>query len=67
MSRIRTIRKFNFFNQINGFDFDQKQNSDNIRNCNYNNMDQIQSLNKVNDEIYPSFISMHVPFKNRKP
>ena len=30
-------------------------------------MDQIQSLNKVNDEIYPSFISMHVPFKNRKP
>ena len=29
-------------------------------------MDQIQSLNKVNDEIYPSFISMHVPFKNRE-
>ena len=40
----------NLFNQFNDFSPDQKQNSDNIRNCKYYNIDEIQSLNKLNDK-----------------
>ena len=31
----------NVFNQFNDFSSDQKQNSDNIRNCKYYNIDEI--------------------------
>ena len=40
----------NLFNQFNGFSSDQIQNSDNIRNCKNYNIDEVQSLNKVNDK-----------------
>ena len=40
----------NLFNQFNEFSSDQKQNSDNIRNCKYYNIDEIQSLNKLNNK-----------------
>ena len=40
----------NFLTQFNDFSSDQKRNSSNIRNCNYNNIDEIQSLNKLNDK-----------------
>ena len=33
----------NLFNQFNDFSSDQKQNSDNIRNCKYYNIDEIES------------------------
>ena len=39
----------NFFNQFNDFSSDQKQNSNSIRNGKYYNIDEIQSLNKLND------------------
>ena len=38
----------NVFNQFNDFSSDQKQNFDNIRNCKYYNIDEIQSSNKLN-------------------
>ena len=40
----------NLFNQLNCFSSDQKQNYDNIRNCKYYNIDEIQSLNNINDK-----------------
>ena len=50
MFGIKPTRKFiNFFNQFNDFFSDQKENSD-IRNCKYYNIDEIQSLNKLNDK-----------------
>ena len=40
----------NLFNQFKGFSSDQKQNSDTLRNCKYYNIDEIKSLNKLNDK-----------------
>ena len=41
----------NFFNKSSGFSSDIKQNSDNIKNCNYYSLGEIQYLNKLNDEV----------------
>ena len=41
----------NFFNKSSGFSSDIKQNSDNIKNCNYYSLGEIQHLNKLNDEV----------------
>ena len=42
-------------NQFNDFSSDQKQNSDNIRNCKYYNTHEILSVNKLNDKHSPGF------------
>ena len=45
----------NLFNQFNDFSSNRKQNSDNIKNCKCT-IDEIQSLNKLNDKTcYPFF------------
>ena len=49
----------NLFNQFNDFPSNQKQNSDNIRNCKYYNIDKIQSLNKLNDKHSPSLFQIN--------
>ena len=44
----------NLFNQFNDFSSDQNQDFDNIRNFKYYNMDEIKSLNKLNNKtLYP--------------
>ena len=59
MFGIKPTRKFiNFFNQFNDFFSDQKENSD-IRNCKYYNIDEIQSLNKLNDKHSPSLFHIN--------
>ena len=41
----------NLFNKSSGFSSDIKQNSDNIKNCNYYSLGEIQYLNKLNDKV----------------
>ena len=50
----------NICNKFNNFSSDQKQNSDNIRNCKYYNTDEIQSLNKLNDKHSLLFFHINV-------
>ena len=40
----------NLFNQFNDFSSDRNQDFDNIRNLKYYNMDEIKSLNKLNNK-----------------
>ena len=49
----------NLFNQFNDFSSDKKQDSDNIRNCKYSNMDEIESPNKLNDKYSLSLFNIN--------
>ena len=40
----------NFFNEFNNLSSDQNNNSENIINCKYYDMDEIQALNKLNNK-----------------
>ena len=68
MPSIKDIRKFNSpFQSIKLFFYDQKQNSDNTRNYKHFNIDEIETLIKLNDK-YSLFL-FHInacPFSKKK-
>ena len=55
MTNIRLLLKpqenlTNLFNEFNNLSSDQNNNSENIINCKYYDIDEIQTLNKLNNK-----------------